>query len=166
MRLFSTALLAATMSWIGVSTAHNIQLKAHARECFNEILHKGDKMTVTFQVGDREFGGSGNLDIDFWVCSPRIRGTKRQSCTYVNKLLRMISMGCRSRTRTADTKNCKEQSHPETTPLTRTWMGNTHTASATSTGPPTARKSPSTCTESCIFLNPKLLPTRLRLRVC
>lgn len=25
-------------------------------------------MTVTFQVGDREFGGSGNLDIDFWVC--------------------------------------------------------------------------------------------------
>ena len=24
-------------------------------------------MTVTFQVGDREFGGSGNLDIDFWV---------------------------------------------------------------------------------------------------
>lgn len=25
-------------------------------------------MTVTFQVGDREFGGSGNLEIDFWVC--------------------------------------------------------------------------------------------------
>ena len=25
-------------------------------------------MTVTFQVGDREFGGSGNLDVDFWVC--------------------------------------------------------------------------------------------------
>ena len=24
-------------------------------------------MTVTFQVGDREFGGSGNLDIDFYV---------------------------------------------------------------------------------------------------
>lgn len=24
-------------------------------------------MTVTFQVGDREFGGSGNLEIDFWV---------------------------------------------------------------------------------------------------
>ncbi len=27
-------------------------------------------MTVTFQVGDREFGGSGNLEIDFWVCPP------------------------------------------------------------------------------------------------
>ncbi len=25
-------------------------------------------MTVTFQVGDREFGNSGNLDIDFFVC--------------------------------------------------------------------------------------------------
>ena len=48
--------------------AHNIQMKAHSRECFHETLHKDDKMTVTFQVGDREFGGSGNLDIDFWVC--------------------------------------------------------------------------------------------------
>lgn len=26
-------------------------------------------MTVSFQVGDREFGGSGNLEIDFWVGS-------------------------------------------------------------------------------------------------
>ena len=41
---------------------------AHSRECFHENLHKDDKMTVTFQVGDREFGGSGNLEIDFWVC--------------------------------------------------------------------------------------------------
>lgn len=24
-------------------------------------------MTVTFQVGDREFGGAGNLEMDFWV---------------------------------------------------------------------------------------------------
>lgn len=47
--------------------AHNIQMKAHTRECFHEQLHVDDKMTVTFQVGDREFGGSGNLEIDFWV---------------------------------------------------------------------------------------------------
>ena len=52
---------------LGFSFAHNILLKAHSRECFNEVLHKGDKMAVTFQVGDREFGGSGNLAIDFWV---------------------------------------------------------------------------------------------------
>ncbi|KAK3060610.1 hypothetical protein LTS18_008149, partial [Coniosporium uncinatum] len=52
---------------LNVSSAHNIQLKAHMRECFHEQLHADDKMTVTFQVGDREFGGSGNLDIDFWV---------------------------------------------------------------------------------------------------
>lgn len=25
-------------------------------------------MTVTFQVGDREFGSAGNLEVDFWVC--------------------------------------------------------------------------------------------------
>lgn len=27
-------------------------------------------MTVTFQVGDREFGSAGNLDIDFWISNP------------------------------------------------------------------------------------------------
>lgn len=53
---------------IGGVLSHNIQLGAHSRECFHEMLHKDDKMTVTFQVGDREFGGAGNLDIDFWVC--------------------------------------------------------------------------------------------------
>jgi hypothetical protein len=59
---------AALCGLFAVSSAHNIQLKAHSRECFHEELHSDDRMTVTFQVGDREFGGSGNLDIDFWVC--------------------------------------------------------------------------------------------------
>jgi hypothetical protein len=31
-------------------------------------------MTVTFQVGDREFGGAGNLDINFWVGGHGING--------------------------------------------------------------------------------------------
>jgi hypothetical protein len=69
MRFSTSAVLVTMLGWIGASTAHNIQLKAHSRECFYETLHKDDKMTVTFQVGDREFGGSGNLEIDFWVCS-------------------------------------------------------------------------------------------------
>ncbi|KAK7737479.1 p24 complex component [Cytospora paraplurivora] len=50
--------------------AHNIQLPAHGRECFHEVLHRDDKMTVSFQVGDREFGGAGNLEIDFWITNP------------------------------------------------------------------------------------------------
>lgn len=54
-------------SLLAVGNAHNIQMRAHSRECFHESLHKDDKMTVTFQVGDREFGGSGDLHIDFWV---------------------------------------------------------------------------------------------------
>ncbi|KIW46365.1 hypothetical protein, variant [Exophiala oligosperma] len=62
--------IAAFVGLIGASLAHNIQLKAHTRECFHEELHKDDKMTVTFQVGDREFGGSGNLDIDFYITDP------------------------------------------------------------------------------------------------
>ncbi|KAL1999389.1 hypothetical protein VTN02DRAFT_4587 [Thermoascus thermophilus] len=70
MRFSTTALFAAALGWIGAAAAHNIQLKAHSRECFHEVLHRDDKMTVTFQVGDREFGGSGNLEIDFWVEDP------------------------------------------------------------------------------------------------
>jgi hypothetical protein len=64
---FSTPLLLAASTLFGVSWAHNIQLQAHSRECFHEQLHRDDKMTVTFQVGDREFGSAGNLDVDFWV---------------------------------------------------------------------------------------------------
>lgn len=60
-------LLPSLLALVGLTAAHNIQLKSHTKECFHEQLHADDKMTVTFQVGDREFGGSGNLDIDFWV---------------------------------------------------------------------------------------------------
>lgn len=54
----------------GIALAHNIQMGPHSRECFHEQLHKDDKMTVSFQVGDREFGGAGNLEVDFWVRVP------------------------------------------------------------------------------------------------
>ncbi|CAK7274620.1 p24 complex component [Sporothrix epigloea] len=63
-------LLAAGAALVQTVAAHNIQLSAHGRECFFEELHRDDKMTVTFQVGDREFGGAGNLDIDFWIANP------------------------------------------------------------------------------------------------
>ncbi|OAA66714.1 endosomal cargo receptor [Niveomyces insectorum RCEF 264] len=68
-RLF-LGLLAAGAALLQAVAAHNIQLQAHGRECFFEELHRDDKMTVTFQVGDREFGGAGNLDIDFWITNP------------------------------------------------------------------------------------------------
>ena len=70
MRISTFSVLAAASSLVGLVSAHNIQMKAYMRECFHEQLHKDDKMTVTFQVGDREFGGSGNLDIDFWIETP------------------------------------------------------------------------------------------------
>ncbi|ORY16910.1 emp24/gp25L/p24 family/GOLD-domain-containing protein [Clohesyomyces aquaticus] len=66
----SFRLLAAASTFLSLAVAHNIQMKAYMRECFHEQLHKDDKMTVTFQVGDREFGGSGNLEIDFWIQTP------------------------------------------------------------------------------------------------
>ncbi|KAI5803355.1 emp24/gp25L/p24 family/GOLD-domain-containing protein [Peziza echinospora] len=51
-------------------SAHSISLYPQARECFHETLKRDDKMTITFQVGDREFGGAGNLDIEFWIADP------------------------------------------------------------------------------------------------
>lgn len=68
MRFSTSSILLFASSLLGVTSAHNIQLAAHGRECFHENLHRDDKMTVTFQVGDREFGGAGNLHVDFWVC--------------------------------------------------------------------------------------------------
>jgi p24 family protein beta-1 len=64
-------LLLPLLALLHSTLAHNIQLRAHSRECFHESLHSDDKMTVSFQVGDREFGGSGNLDIDFWITNPQ-----------------------------------------------------------------------------------------------
>lgn len=65
--LSAPSLLLAAAGLFSAVSAHNIQLPAHGRECFHEQLHKDDKMTVSFQVGDREFGSAGNLEIDFWV---------------------------------------------------------------------------------------------------
>lgn len=61
------SLLAVATVAFQLASAHNIVLPAHGIECFHESLHRDDKMTVTFQTGDREFGAAGNLDIDFWV---------------------------------------------------------------------------------------------------
>ncbi|KKY39920.1 putative emp24 gp25l p24 family gold [Diaporthe ampelina] len=70
MQLLSASSLLLAAGLFTSAVAHNIQLPAHGRECFHESLHKDDKMTVSFQVGDREFGGAGNLEIDFWITNP------------------------------------------------------------------------------------------------
>ncbi|KAK1982135.1 emp24/gp25L/p24 family/GOLD [Colletotrichum cereale] len=67
----SAAKLLLAAGFVHSALAHNIQLPAHGRECFHETLHRDDKMTVTYQVGDREFGSAGNLDIDFWIVNPQ-----------------------------------------------------------------------------------------------
>lgn len=75
MQSFTSTLALTLCLLLGVVSTHNIQMKAHSRECFHETLHADDKMTVTFQVGDREFAGSGNLDIDFWVRKRRYQSS-------------------------------------------------------------------------------------------
>ncbi|KAB8437387.1 hypothetical protein FH972_025066 [Carpinus fangiana] len=67
---FLATLAAGVLGLASLASAHNIQLRAHSRECFHENLHKDDTMTITYQVGDREFGTSGNIEIDFWIEAP------------------------------------------------------------------------------------------------
>jgi hypothetical protein len=64
---FALAGFSALSLFAHLSTAHNIQMRPHQKDCFFETLHKGDRMSVTYQVGDREFGNSGSMDVDFWV---------------------------------------------------------------------------------------------------
>lgn len=66
MRSFSTLILGVAALAVSAA-AHSIQLHPHTRDCYHETLHREDRMTVSYQVGDREFGSAGNLEIDFWV---------------------------------------------------------------------------------------------------
>jgi len=66
MRSISTLLLGVA-ALAASAAAHSIHLHPHSRECYHENLHREDRMTVSYQVGDREFGSAGNLEIDFWV---------------------------------------------------------------------------------------------------
>lgn len=166
---------------IALSSAHNIQLKAHVRECFHEQLHADDKMTVTFQVGDREFGGSGNLDVDFWVCTapythlvlrheshlaisiPLLRAYIQQTSPLLPLYLAdMVTH--RSKTLPVPTKSTSVVLPRVTTPLPHTWTAATPTASATNTGPPTPRRSASTSTVLSTSRRARLLKIRSRRR--
>jgi p24 family protein beta-1 len=80
MQLPSVSGLLLAAGLLQAAAAHNIQLPAHGRECFHETLHKDDKMTVSFQVGDREFGNAGNLDIDFWVRDCQVANCPMHTC--------------------------------------------------------------------------------------
>lgn len=117
---FSTpAVVVAILGWIGVASAHNIQLQAHSRECFHEQLHRDDKMTVTFQVGDREFGGSGNLEIDFWVRLSQSQSTLPSLSTFVNgpfTILGLTNLLARSKILPAPSKDTTSPSQRATIP--------------------------------------------------
>jgi len=93
MRISLLSLCGVLASFAGLAVSHNIQMGAHSRECFHEQLHKDDKMTVTFQVGDREFGGAGNLEIDFWVgsLSPAIAPPKPSHIPTRHQVFHMVS---------------------------------------------------------------------------
>ncbi|CDH57757.1 supernatant protein factor c-terminal domain-containing protein [Lichtheimia corymbifera JMRC:FSU:9682] len=64
-RLWFTATFA-IVCFISSVRALSVDIPAHGVQCFYEDLTVGDKMTVTFQVGE-----GGNLDIDFWVSDPQ-----------------------------------------------------------------------------------------------
>lgn len=154
----SFGLLAAASSLFSLAAAHNIQMKAYMRECFHEQLHKDDKMTVTFQVGDREFGGSGNLEIDFWV----------RALHPMDLYISEQATNCRthrSRHLPGATKSTSVACHRAITPLPLWKMENTHTASTTSIGARTLKRCHSMCTASSMFPSQRHPRTPLRRRV-
>jgi hypothetical protein len=148
-------LLAIAALW-SVAAAHNIQLKAHSRECFHETLHVDDTMTVTFQVGDREFGGSGNLDIDFWVL--QYSSARRGASPKANK-------PDRSRTRKTATKFTSDPYPLATIPSLQSKMDDSHTASATNIGRRIRKRCRSMCMALSTCRSRRLLKIRLRKKV-
>ncbi|CAG8498817.1 2168_t:CDS:2 [Paraglomus brasilianum] len=73
----SFVVIAALILGIQQTVAYTIVVKAGVKECFYEDLHKDDRMTITFQVGE-----GGHLDIDFTMTDPNDRpiiGEERQS---------------------------------------------------------------------------------------
>ena len=80
MRPLSTLLLGVTVL-AASAAAHSIQLHPHSRDCYHENLHREDRMTVSYQVGDREFGSAGNLEIGFWVLASRPLSSHSQPLT-------------------------------------------------------------------------------------
>ncbi|CAO0793811.1 unnamed protein product [Mucor circinelloides] len=58
-------LFLAMVCLLKTTLAMSIDIQPHDNECFYEELGRGDKLTVTFQVGQ-----GGNLDIDFWISDP------------------------------------------------------------------------------------------------
>ena len=156
------SIAAALVALAATSLAHNIQMGAHSRECFHEQLHKDDKMTVTFQVGDREFGGAGSLEIDFWVRHPSLSPAdlplgddftttgfspvkSARHILYFGGVCFWASNGndtisFRSSTPQARTSSTSAASPPATTASTPTKTANLNTALAMSTGLRVARK--------------------------
>ena len=165
MRTSLLSLCGVLISFVGVAVSHNIQMGAHARECFHEQLHKDDKMTVTFQVGDREFGGAGNLEIDFWVGStflafappklarrppsPPFGVILINTCnpTIKYNMLMLLLYYHRSKILQVATKSTNAPSPPATIASKPNTTANTFTASATSIGRLRARRFRSTCME-------------------
>lgn len=155
MRLSLATTLVAGLGWLGLAAAHNIQLKAHSRECFHEELHRDDKMTVTFQVGDREFGGSGNLEIDFFVrfLPAPLWGTSLTLPLFRSRILPVT------------TRHSINRYHQGITLSRRSEMGNIFIASAMSIGRPILRMSHSMCTALFTFRSqmPHLIHSRQKV---
>ncbi|KAI8382307.1 emp24/gp25L/p24 family/GOLD-domain-containing protein [Blakeslea trispora] len=59
-------LVVALVCLLKTALAVNIDIPAHENECFYEELNYGDRLSLTYQVGE-----GGDYDIDFWVSDPQ-----------------------------------------------------------------------------------------------
>lgn len=61
-----------------LASAHNVLLPPYGKQCFFENLKQGDKLAVSFQVGDRNPQGTEQLNCDFWIMNPQGQIVKRE----------------------------------------------------------------------------------------
>ncbi|CAG8585751.1 7584_t:CDS:2 [Paraglomus occultum] len=77
----SFVVIAVLILGIQQAVAYTIVVKAGTKECFYEDLHKDDRMTLTYQVGE-----GGHLDIDFTMTDPNdkqiIKEDRQSTGTY------------------------------------------------------------------------------------
>ena len=185
----------AVLGFLTTSVAHNIQMGAHQRECFHEVLKRDDKMTVTFQVGDREFGGAGNLEIDFWVGGVLSRALGKgnthysgqgpfkalsplshHTTTYLSAVIcyalskkHLLTWHCalsRLSAQQASTSSTRKPSPLAIILSMREMTASTCTALAMKLGLRVRRRSASMCMESCMCRRARRRVIRWRLKVC
>eukprot|EP01137_Pigoraptor_chileana_P011589 Opistho-2@62701 len=71
------ALVLVALACVGTANAFQIVVDAHAEECFFDVIKKGTKMALAFQVSD---GGFLDIDVKVGACNTLHQPAIRINC--------------------------------------------------------------------------------------